>query len=97
MPCDRNGRELGVGDLVLVPCEVLFLHIDSGANLTVRVAEPVPLGGGRVYRPVVHLNSGQVEKVERPGTLELIEGEEVAARDEVFSRLRVRGEESPGG
>ncbi len=66
MPHDRYGKELKVGDSVLVPCNVVSVSPgEEACNVTV---EPSLMPEGVSYKPTIVLNSKQIEKVEPPKT-----------------------------
>ena len=60
MPHDRDGKELKVGDHVLVPCYVKEIHItEEFCNVGLATAQPMYPG---TYPSSLSLNSKQVVK-----------------------------------
>lgn len=61
MPHDKNGHQLGVGDLVLVPCYVVQVHsTQDHCNLSLETVEPMYPG---TFKTDITLNTRQVELV----------------------------------
>ena len=58
MPHDRDGRELHVGDAVLVPCRVRQIHItEEFCNVELETSQPMYPG---THRTGITLNAKQV-------------------------------------
>lgn len=67
MPHDLNGRELKIGDRVMVECEIISLGTtEEACNCT---AVPVEKPVGSSYIPHIVLNTGQVFKMYATGVV----------------------------